>query len=59
VLAQGDEEEDEGYYAAKVILTKADDHFVLSWIDYPDLPEFTRARKALALLHPEAAAGLA
>lgn len=56
VLAQGDEDEAEGYYPAKVILTKANDQFVLTWEDYPDLPEFTRARRALALLHPETAA---
>ncbi|GJE62111.1 hypothetical protein MPOCJGCO_4241 [Methylobacterium trifolii] len=55
VLAQGDDEEDEGYYAAKVIATKADDAFVLTWAEYPDLPEFGRSRRALALLHPEAA----
>jgi len=56
VLAQGDEEDDEGYYPAKVILTKADDQFVLTWADYPDLPEFSRPRRALALLHPKTAA---
>ncbi|GJD30578.1 hypothetical protein PMNALOAF_1825 [Methylobacterium adhaesivum] len=56
VLAQGDDEDDEGYYPAKVILTKANDHFVLTWADYPDLPEFSRPRRALALLHPETAA---
>ncbi|TXM66641.1 hypothetical protein FV226_23200 [Methylobacterium sp. WL12] len=53
------DDEEEGYYAAKVILTKADDHFVLTWADYPDLPQFSRPRKALALLHPEAADQLA
>ena len=56
VLAQGDEDDDEGYFAAKVIATKAGDSFVLTWADYPDLPEFARPRKALALLHPETAA---
>lgn len=56
VLAQGDDEDDEGYYPAKVILTKADAHFVLTWADYPDLPEFSRPSRALALLHPETAA---
>lgn len=55
VLAQGDEDDSEGYYAAKVIATKAGDSFVLTWVEYPDLPEFARPRKALALLHPEAA----
>ena len=53
------DDEEEGYYAAKVVLTKADDHFVLQWIGYPDLPQFSRRRVALALLHPEAAADLA
>ena len=52
------DDEEEGYYAAKVVLTKADDHFVLQWADYPDLPQFSRSRRALALLHPEAAAEL-
>ncbi len=50
VLAQGDDED--AYYAAKVVATKADDHFVLTWADYPDYPEFSRARRALGLLHP-------
>lgn len=54
VLAQGNDEGDDGYYAAKVIATKADDAFVLTWAGYPDLPEFSRSRRALALLHPEA-----
>ena len=53
------DDEEEGYYAARVVLTKADDHFVLQWADYPDLPQFSRSRRELALLHPEAAAGLA
>lgn len=56
VLAQGDEDDNEGYFVAKVIATKAGDSFVLTWTDYPDLPEFARSRKALALLHPETAA---
>ena len=55
VLAQGDEDDNEGYYVAKVIATKAGDSFVLTWAEYPDLPEFARPRKTLALLHPEAA----
>ncbi|TXN06631.1 hypothetical protein FV222_04995 [Methylobacterium sp. WL103] len=53
------DDEEGGYYAAQVVLTKADDHFVLQWADYPDLPQFSRSRRALALLHPEAAAELA
>ena len=53
------DDEEEGYYAARVVLTKADDQFVLQWADYPDLPQFSRWRRALALLHPEAAAELA
>lgn len=50
VLAQGDDED--AYYAAKVVATKADDHFVLTWADYPGYPEFSRPRRALGLLHP-------
>lgn len=50
VLAQADDED--AYYAAKVVATKADDHFVLTWADYPGYPEFSRARRALGLLHP-------
>lgn len=50
VLARGDDED--GYYAATVAATKADNHFVLTWRDYPDLPEFSRHRHALGLLHP-------
>ena len=53
------DDEEEGYYAARVVLTKANDHFVLQWADYPDLPQFSRSRRELALLHPEAAAELA
>lgn len=51
VLAPGDEGDD-GYYAAKIIATKADQNFVLRWVHYPDLMEFTRHRNALGLLHP-------
>ena len=54
VLAQDDEEP--GYYPAEIVATKANDHVVLVWHGYPNLPEFTRARWALALLHPEAVA---
>jgi hypothetical protein len=50
VLAKGDDED--GYYAAKVIATKADQGFVLTWVDYPDLLEFTRHRHDLGLLRP-------
>lgn len=51
------EDEDEcGYFPAKIIATKANDHVVLAWHGYPDLLEFSRPRWALALLHPEAAA---
>ena len=50
VLAKGDDED--GYYLAKVIATKADQNFVLTWVDYPDLLEFTRRRHDLGLLHP-------
>lgn len=50
VLAKGDNED--GFYAAKVIATKANQNFVLTWVDYPDLLEFTRHRHALGLLHP-------
>lgn len=50
VLAQSDDED--AYYAAKVVATKADDHFVLTWADYPGYPEFSRARRTLGLLHP-------
>lgn len=53
VLAEDDEG---GYWPAKVAATKADDHLVLRWHGYPDLPEFSRVRWALALLHPEAVA---
>lgn len=50
MLAQAD---DEGAYsAAKVVATKADDHFVLTWAGYPGCPEFSRPRSALGLLHP-------
>ncbi len=49
VLAE--DEAEGGYYPAEVVATKADDHFVLRWADYPDLPEFSQARRALALLH--------
>lgn len=51
VLARGDDDDDD-YYAATVVATKADNHFVLTWRDYPDLPEFSRPRLALGLLHP-------
>ncbi|WP_342112093.1 hypothetical protein [Methylobacterium sp. SI9] len=50
VLAKGDDED--GYYAAKVIATKVDQNFVLTWVDYPDLMEFTRHRHDLGLLRP-------
>ena len=53
VLARGDDEDDEGYYAAKIVLTKSPDSFVLEWSNY-DLPQFVRPRRSLALLHPEA-----
>ena len=49
VLAKGDDED--GYYAAKVIATKANQNFVLTWVDYPDLLEFTRHRYDLGLLY--------
>lgn len=58
VLAQGDDEGDEGYYAAKVLATKTPDSFVLQWAGYSDLPEFVRPRRSLGLLPPETAAGL-
>lgn len=58
VLAQGDDEGDEGYYAAKVLATKTPDSFVLQWAGYSDLPEFVRPRRTLGLLPPETAAGL-
>jgi hypothetical protein len=57
VLAQGDDGDD-GYYAAKVNSVGTDDKCGLVWVNYADLPRFTRARKALALMHPEAVAGL-
>lgn len=50
VLAK--EDDGDGYYAAKIIATKADQNFVLLWEDYPDLMEFTRHRHALGLLRP-------
>jgi len=50
VLAKGDDED--GYYAAKIIATKANQNFVLLWEDYPDLMEFTRHRHDLGLLRP-------
>jgi hypothetical protein len=53
VLAQGDDEDDEGFYRAKILLTKSPDSFILEWMDY-DLPQFTRSRRSLALLHPKA-----
>ena len=52
VLAQGDAG-DEGFYPAKIVLTKSPDSFVLEWSNY-DLPQFVRPRRSLALLHPEA-----
>lgn len=58
VLAKGDDEGDEGYYAAKVVATKTPDSFVLQWAGYQDLPEFVRPRRVLGLLPLEAAAGL-
>ncbi|WP_336489455.1 hypothetical protein [Methylobacterium nigriterrae] len=51
MLAKEDDPDD-GYYLAKVIATKADNHFVLKWVNYPNLMEFTRHRLALGLLHP-------
>ncbi|MGT2486576.1 hypothetical protein ACU4GA_12660 [Methylobacterium oryzae CBMB20] len=51
VLAE--DEAEGGYYSAKVIATKVDNHFQFEGAGYPDLPEFSRARRALALLHPE------
>ncbi|WP_245930861.1 hypothetical protein [Methylobacterium radiodurans] len=53
VLAE--DEAEGGYYPAEVVATKADDHFQLVWAGYPDLPEFSRSRRALALLYPEVA----
>ena len=53
VLAKGDDED--GYYAAKIIATKADRGLVLTWVDYPDLLEFTRHRHDLGLLRPDPA----
>ena len=50
VLAQADDED--AYYAAKVVATKANSHFVLTWADYPGYPEFSRPRLGLGLLHP-------
>ena len=47
--------EDDGDYAEKVISMGTDDKFDLLWVNYPDLARFTRARKALALLHPATA----
>ncbi len=51
VLAPSDGEDD-GYYPATVVATRADNGFVMIWRDYPDLPEFSRHRLALGLLHP-------
>ena len=48
VLAQADDED--AIYLAKVVATKADDHFVLTWADYTDWPEFSRPRGALVLM---------
>ena len=42
----------EGWFEAVVRYTKADDHFVLAWRDWPMEPEFSRHRNELALLHP-------
>lgn len=48
----------EGWWEAVVTYTKADDHFVLRWRDFPDDGEITRARKDLGLLPPGSREGL-
>jgi hypothetical protein len=48
----------EGWWEAVVLYTKADDHFVLRWRDFPDEPEIARARKDLGLLPPGSREGL-
>jgi len=42
----------EGWFETLVVATRADDRFLLRWRDWPELPEFTRRRDELALLHP-------
>ena len=42
----------EGWFEAVVRYTKADEHVVLVWRDWPLEPEFSRHRNDLALLHP-------
>jgi len=42
----------EGWFESLVVATRADDRFLLRWRDWPELPEFTRRRDELALLHP-------
>ncbi|QUS37824.1 hypothetical protein RPMA_02300 [Tardiphaga alba] len=54
VLAKGDDGDD-AYYAAKVVSVDTNDRLGLNWTGYPDLPRFSRPRKSVALLHPEAA----
>lgn len=48
----------QGWWEATVILTKADDHFVLQWRDFPADGEITRARKDLGLMPPDSREGL-
>ena len=42
----------EGWFESLVVATRADDRLLLRWRDWPQLPEFTRRRDELALLHP-------
>ncbi len=42
----------DGWFESLVVATRADYRFLLRWRDWPELPEFTRRRDELALLHP-------
>lgn len=42
----------EGWFESLIVATRADNHFLLRWRDWPDESEFTRRGDQLALLHP-------
>lgn len=54
-LVLAEDEDTGGFYPARIVATKADAHVQLVWEGFPDLPEFARPCRALALFHPEAA----
>ena len=46
------ENQDEGWFTARVVQVVGNGTFKLRWVDWIDLPPFTRKAEQIALLHP-------